>query len=496
MTDARAAEPRVEPRPRGAAVDLLVIGGGIYGATAAYEAARRGLSVLLVEREDFAAGTSSSSMKIAHGGLRYLQALDLPRSFESIAERRRLLTIAPHLVRPLRCRVEVRGRSLGYRLQLRAGLALNEVLSWRRNRGVPPGSELPRAPFPDWYDARIEDTERLLLSFLHTAVALGEGRVRVRNYTQVERFVRRDGRIVAARIPGEGEVAAGCVLSCTGAAEAERAILSMNAVVDALPFVPADTALALTHPHDRRNVFVVPWRGRHILGTWDREYPDDPAAPLRVEAAWVDEFLAWLAPVHPGLRLARADVRFLHAGLVPRDAQRAAPAGHFRIHEEADGRIRVEGVKWTTARGVASRAVARAARRLGRGRRVSDDDLPPLLDPREVLARYVAARPEAAQALLPDHPLTVGAVRFALEEEQARSLADVLLRRTGAATAGHPGAALVAAVADLLARELGWSPAERQAQIEAFEADFRLGGGWRSPRFGAAPAHRRPGSVF
>ena len=118
-----------------ASYDILILGGGIYGATAAYEAARRGLSVLLLERQDFGAGTSQNSLKIAHGGLRYLQSLDLRRSRESMEERRRLLQVAPHLVRPLRCRMESRSLGGARRLLLRAGLLANEFLSRDRNRG-------------------------------------------------------------------------------------------------------------------------------------------------------------------------------------------------------------------------------------------------------------------------------------------------------------------------------------------------------------------------
>ena len=141
-------------------VDVLIVGGGIYGATAAYEAARRGLSVRLVERHDYGAGTSQNSMKIAHGGLRYLQSLDLRRSLESVEARRRLLQLAPHLVKPLHCRLDTTRVSAGRRLMLRAGLLLNALVSRRRNRDLPAGSRLPGATFPGWYDAVIENTDQ------------------------------------------------------------------------------------------------------------------------------------------------------------------------------------------------------------------------------------------------------------------------------------------------------------------------------------------------
>lgn len=137
--------------------DFLILGGGIYGATAAYEASRRGLSALLVERDDFGSATSQNSMKIAHGGLRYLQSLDFSRMKESIRERQRLLQIAPHLVEPLLCRMDLTGVNGLQRLLLRAGLLLNETVSGTVNRGAPAGTLLPKTGYPFWYDAIITE---------------------------------------------------------------------------------------------------------------------------------------------------------------------------------------------------------------------------------------------------------------------------------------------------------------------------------------------------
>jgi glycerol-3-phosphate dehydrogenase len=477
---ARASTPPAD------GVDLVVVGGGIHGAAAAYEASRRGLSVLLVEQGDFGCGASSQSLRIAHGGLRYLQSLDVRRSLDSLAERRRLLTLAPHLVRPLRCRLEADDSGPLGRLALRAGWLVNDALSWRRNRGVPARNRLPRGRFPEWWDAILLDTERLLLAFVQTAEALGGGRVRALNHTRLEGLVHADGRVVAARVAGRGEVRAGCVLDCTGAGAARRVVLCMNVVVGPLALNAGGVARALRHPGDGRRVFCVPWRGRSIVGTFERPYLGAPAAPLRTDPAWLDELLAWLRPVHPELaRLGPADVHGVHAGLLPADAD-GSPARNFEIAEDRPGLVRVQGVKWTTARGVASRAVRRAAARLGRAdaARRGDDALPPLLDHRVALRDWLRRNPHGLRRVLPARsPLRVGHVLFAVECEQARTLSDVLLRRTAVATLGHPGPTLAAAVADVLARQLGWSPAERRAQLEAFDAE---------PAFLASHAARLP----
>lgn len=456
--------------------DVLIEGGGIQGATAAYVAARQGLSVLLVERGDLGGGASSNSMKVLHGGLRYLQSLDLPRSFESLRERRRLQRLAPDLVRPLPVRMELAGRSAFYRAALRAGLLAHDVLSAHRNRGLGPEQRLPRSRYPRWHDALVTDTERLLLAFLHEAQACRPGAVEVRTRAQVRELVRHGGRVHAAEVEGIGRVEVGAVLRCVGATRpGQPVVLAMNLLVDARPLNRDGSAVALRHPVDGRNVFAVPWRGCSILGTWNGPYPHPPEEALRVEPAWIDQALAWLAPVHPELaELTRADVRFVHAGLLPREPGPATePSDRARVEALPDGVIEVQGVKWTTAQGLSERAVAAALRHLGQSfvrRRTA-----PLQAHREQLDAYLAEDPARRSPLVPGTPQPErGRLLFAVDREWAHTLEDVLLRRTGLASAGHPGAAVVEASATLLQEHLGWSDAETRAQVEAFEASFHF----------------------
>ncbi len=125
--------------------DVLVVGGGIYGVAAALDAAQRGLSVALVEREDFASGVSWNSLKTIHGGLRYLQKLDLRRMRESIAERRTFLAIAPDLVRPLQFLIPTSGCGMRSREAMALAFLVNEIVSADRNRGLGFNSRIPRA---------------------------------------------------------------------------------------------------------------------------------------------------------------------------------------------------------------------------------------------------------------------------------------------------------------------------------------------------------------
>jgi glycerol-3-phosphate dehydrogenase len=250
----------------------------------------------------------------------------------------------------------------------------------------------------------------------------------------------------------------------------------MNVVVDTRPMNAGGVAVGLRHPDDGRNVFVVPWRGCSVIGTYYRDYVGAPDAALRVERAWLDEFLAWLACVHPELRLAPHELRLLQAGLLPRarpgDTQ---PGDRPHIARGSCGELRVQPVKWTTAYGVAEQALdalslePRQAPRAARG-------LQPLLD-----ARSDPARSERERSDAPFAGASFGAreVLFAVEREWARELADVLLRRTGAASTGHPGRSLVDAVSSVLQRKFDWPDAERRARIEEFDASFPFLGGRR-----------------
>jgi len=451
--------------------DLLVVGGGIQGASATYEASRRGLSTLLIERGDFGAGASSNSMRIAHGGLRYLQSADLSRALESIRERRRLLRLAPRWVRPLPFRLDLSGRGPVYRALFRAGLLANDLLSLHRNRGVDPDRRIPRSAYPGWHDALVEDTERVLLDVLHSAVAIHAG-TRACNRATLAGDLRQRAGVYEARIEGVGDVSARAVLRCTGAHSARRpVVLSMNLVVEALELGADGVAVGLVQPGEGRNVFVVPWRGRRILGTYNRAYPYDPREPLRLEPGWVDECLDWLRPSHPELAgLSREHVRLVHAGLLPRAPGTApVPADRPFLGPAPDGSLEVQGVKWTAAFGVSEVAVDRVERLLGR--RSTPPEPVPLQDSWTERERYVQRDPALRAPLDPERPsLRRGDVLFAVEREWARTLEDVLLRRTGAAAAGHPGPGSVRATADLLARTLGWSETRTRREIEDFDA--------------------------
>ncbi|MBU1701961.1 MAG: FAD-dependent oxidoreductase [Candidatus Eisenbacteria bacterium] len=461
--------------------DLLIVGGGIFGATALWHAARRGISACLIDRSDFGSGASSSSMKILHGGLRYLQSADFRRSLESIRERRRLLRLAPSRIERLPCRQDPKGCGPLFPWLLRTGLLLNNIISIRGNVGVQKDKQIPPARYPFWYDGLMTDTERLLIDFIRAAHEIGGSSIAARNYAGIIRTLEKDGRITGMEIRDHGKIEAGAILYCTGPAGGVRpAVLAINLLVDRLPLNRDGTAVAMRHPGDGRNVFFVPWRDRSIIGTINRSYPYDPAEKFRFDSAWLNEAIDWLRPVHPDLsRLSPSDIRFIHAGLLPGDLSGGIDPSHKdTLRRRGGGGWELQGVKYTTACGVSEKAVERISREMGISiPKRPADDRPMLPDMAAARERWIAADP-SRQELLDSPGLRIrrGDLLFAVEEEWALTIGDILLRRTGLAAAGHPGRRLVDLTSRIVQDHFGFEEGERMRQVDDFNDDWRFAG--------------------
>ncbi|NCC52454.1 MAG: FAD-dependent oxidoreductase, partial [Spartobacteria bacterium] len=219
--------------------DVAVVGGGIYGTTLAWEAARQGLQVALIEQKDFGHATSASSLKIMHGGLRYLQQLDFVRMRHSIVARRRGFIVAPNLVRPARFMVPTVAFGLQHKLLMTAAFLMNDTISFDRNRGVPEGHEIGMgrvwgyervrellAGVADmrvtggavWQDGFVENTERFTYAFAHTAETLGAV---IANYTKATGLIHDQGHVQGVAIRDEdsgdeSEIRARVVINAAG----------------------------------------------------------------------------------------------------------------------------------------------------------------------------------------------------------------------------------------------------------------------------------------
>ena len=382
--DAMAAEP----------VDVLIIGGGITGAGVARDAALRGLRVALVDKSDVAGGTSSRSSRLIHGGIRYLEHGDLRLVFEASRERRTLLRIAPHLVRPLPFLFPAYRGARVPPWKLRAGLWLYDLLAAFRNvhthrwlgakqaRAAEPGlrdKDLTGAGL--YYDAQTDDA-RLALATLRSAAT---GGAFVASYAEVVSLARPDGRIAGASVR-DGltgrrlEVRAGVVVNATGPwvdavrrlddpAAAPLLRLSKGAHV-AVPRTRIGNtyAVTLTSPIDGRVMFVLPWGDLSYIGTTETE---DSVAPERVRATGDDVvyLLRSANAFFPRARLAPHDVVSTWAGLRPLlapDTSRSAGAvsREHRVVESPSGLVTIAGGKLTTYRVMGRDVIDRVAARL------------------------------------------------------------------------------------------------------------------------------------
>jgi glycerol-3-phosphate dehydrogenase len=553
--------------------DLVVVGGGITGAGVAFDAATRGYSVALVEREDYSSGTSSRSSKLVHGGLRYLQHFDLGLVREALLERQLMVALAPHLVHPLALVVPAFDGIRPDRL-MGVGLNLYDVMSVdrerlrarrsRRARGEQASAEsagagrtavlqggeswsperhrvisgqevielLPalakRGPTSGYlfYDCQTDDA-RLVLTVLGEAERFGAV---CANRIDATGLLERDGRArgvhVRDRESGEiFQIRAENVVNATGVwadglrpdelhDEAELPVIRPSRGThvtlrrEDLPLV----AGAIVPAGGGRTIFALPWLGRTLVGTTDNDYEGslDHIRPAEEDVdyllAAVNEFFA--------TGLSRGDLSGAYAGVRPListgDTKKSVDISRkAELYETSSGMITITGGKLTTWRRMAKMTVDRLIEREARdapcrtaeiplGQAIAVGDLAPAeglseLARTALAGRYgygahelialMAERPELARPIVPGLADVEAEVVLAARREQARSVGDVLLRRTrlGLIAArelcGEPeSAARVTRVATLLGGELGWSPARTEAEVELFEREARLEG--------------------
>lgn len=474
--------------------DLIVVGGGIYGVLLTYEAARRGLYALLLERDDFGAHTSFNSLRIIHGGFRYLQTADLRRHQQSVAERRWFLSRFPDQIRPLPCLMPLYGKGLRRRVILGPALRVNDLLSSKRNRGLPPQQRLPDGGLADpeavtrifpgvdtsglqggaiWYDAFAPDEQRLLMEILHRLCARGS---RALNYVEAEGLLTRDGQACGVRARdkcdgGTHEFRASRVVNAAGPWAQEvagrfgsqhpprfNAALAWNVLLDRPSL--SDHALAISPKRPQAQTYIlVPWKGRVMAGTCYEAWPD-PTAPPRPTVQMVGSFLEDLNRSIPGLRAQSDEVKHVFAGLLPRKpgttdgaialANRPLVVDHGK-RGGPRGLFSVIGVKYTTARRVASDLLER----LGFPEsRATDPEAEgqPAGGGEQVLFDFDWSPPALPAA-------TEKALRGLITDEAVVHLDDLVVRRTN--IGDHPQRAL--RLAPKLARLFDWSE-ERTAQ--------------------------------
>ena len=519
--------------------DVIVIGGGITGAGVALDAASRGYSVALVEARDFAAGTSSRSSKLVHGGLRYLQNFDLGLVREALLERALMVNLAPHLVTPLPLLVPF---FEGKRPDRKMGVGLNmyDVMATerRRRRG---GDDQPEEWSPErhrtigpdevremlpalaareptsaylFYDCQTDDV-RLVLTVLGEAERFGAV---IANRAEVVELLEEDGRASGVLVEdrasgGQFELRGDNVVNATGVwadrirpdelYEAEEVPVirpsrgtHITLSAEKVPLV----AGAIVPAGEGRSIFALPWLGRTLIGTTDRDY-EGPLDHIEPSGDDID-YLLDATNEFFGLSLTPGDVTGAYAGVRPlitsADSKKSVDISRkAELYETRSGLVTITGGKLTTWRRMAKMAVDRIVLREGREAQCRTNEIPlglaadldemPQVDgvdeeSRALLAhRYgyamhgvlemAAADPSLARRIVPDMPDLLAEAPFAVRNEQAASVADVLLRRTrlgllAARDLTGPDGGAARAVAEAMGRELGWEPDRVERELE------------------------------
>ncbi|MBM3289661.1 MAG: glycerol-3-phosphate dehydrogenase/oxidase, partial [Candidatus Hydrogenedentes bacterium] len=383
--------------------DAVVIGGGISGAAVAYEAATRGLSVALIEKEDFGGGTSAATSKLIHGGARYLANKEFGLVRESLRERRILSNIAPNFVYP----VPVMIATYHHHRTLKAGMIIYDALSYDKGRTWDSSKKIPfhRTLSPErvvelepivkrdgligahvYYDCASISPERLTLAFVKSAAAHGAD---VANHAQVEGFLFSDektvcgvkvrDRMTGAEIDLRGRLTINCggpwvnhVLAMTGRLHGEKRIVRSEGIHLIVRKLTNKHLVALPGAGGK-SFLLIPWRGHTLVGPTDKEFlgePDDYKVTKESVLELIECVNGYFAD---GARLKYDDVLYAYGGLRPlveskqHDVRQMSRRYEIQDHapEGVEGLISVEGGKYTTSRRLAANVLKIAAKKLG-----------------------------------------------------------------------------------------------------------------------------------
>jgi glycerol-3-phosphate dehydrogenase len=540
--------------------DVLIIGGGSFGAAAAREATLLGLRTALIERSDFGGGASAECFKMVHGGIRYLQHADLPRLRSSSRERSTFLRIAPHLVHPLPVAIPTFGHGQKGRVFLGAGASVYDLLTFDRNFGIrDPERHIRRTRFLSrnelleiyphliaphltgavvFEDGQMYNPARLVLAFVKAAVAGGAD---VCNYLEAQEFLWEGESVrgVRARDRLSGnllELRAKLTLNAAGPwadylhtdqsrfRGHKRLPFSRDAyfIVDRKPTSAYGLAVqGLSRDADallsraNRHLFAAPWGDRTLFGVWHRHFADFPDK-ASIDANELQTWITELNTVYPALQLSKEEVSFANCGLVPfgetATQQELSFGKESRLidHRKAHGiggLVSLVGIRFTTARVDAQRALHVLLRQWPKApatARGSDLSLEKPLPGGDIdnFERFQSQARQEVTATISDASLSalvrnfgteyrdvlrassdsatlagtttlIAEVQYAVRNEMAVQLDDVVMRRTNLAAGRHPGARALAGAAEQMAKDLGWPAAKVAEEIRKVEENLK-----------------------
>lgn len=494
--------------------DVVIIGGGATGVGVAVDAATRGYSVLLLEQHDFGKGTSSRSTKLVHGGVRYLEQGNVSLVMEALKERGMLRQNAPHLVTELPFVVPSYSWWEGPFYGI--GLKLYQMLSGKYGFGpsqfISKEETLRRLPNVKteglvggvvYYDGQFDDS-RLLINMVTTAATQGAVLLNYARVTGLRKGV--DGLVhgVSWRDEESGqtyETDALVVINATGPfTDAVRRLADSNVTPMIAPsqgahivldrsFLPGDTAIMVPHTSDGRVMFAIPWHGHTLVGTTDTPMDHAPLEPVPMDQEI--EFMLATASLYLDKKPTRADILSAFAGIRPLakagdGKNTAALSRDHTIHIDQSGLLSIAGGKWTTYRNMAQDCVDQAATLANlpdkpcvtktlniHGYHTHASDLGALAvygSDAHAIQQLATQEPALSELLDAALPYTAAEVVWTARQEMARTVEDVLSRRTRALLLNARAALRIAPkVAALLAQELGKDTTWQQTQVTEFE---------------------------
>lgn len=534
--------------------DVAIIGAGIFGCCALWESVRRGLSAVLIDKGDFSQATSANHYKMVHGGIRYLQHADFNRVHESSRERSALLRIAPHLVSPLPIIVPTYGHGIKGKELLSTGLLLYNFLTYKRNKGIqdidrqiPGGTLLSSSElleiFPGieqknltggvlFYDAQMYNPPRIALSFLHSAIAEGADAA---NYLEANGFLQDKEQIFGIKandvLTGEQlEIQSKIVLNSAGPWANDLLEKGANIKLNPKPIFSRDLGFVVSKKFndkfsfacqiksndadaliDRggRHIFISPWRDYTLIGVWHKIYKYSP--DMVVADEW--ELQAYINDVnsaYPIFNLSLEDITMVNTGLTlfgeeNKQGERTLSFGKRSLlidHESVDkkkGIVTLIGVRATTARGMAEKAIDLILKKLQKTFKKSDTEVVPIYGGnidgfenylndavknskfniehdimKSLIHNYGNKYENVLTNIFSDASLadrigntnTIKAqIIYAIREEMAQKLSDIIFRRTDIGTGANPGENVIRECADLMAKELNWDDVRKEKEI-------------------------------
>lgn len=527
--------------------DIIITGGGITGAAVAYDAASRGFTVALAEKDDFGSKTSSATSKLIHGGLRYLANYEFSVVRESLKERRILENIAPNFVYPLPDMMLINNPGMRKkRYFFKAGMILYDILSadkkftWDRSKKLPCHRNLSRKetvenePVLDskdlsgaflYYDCINICPERLTLAFVKSAQSKGAD---VANYMEVTGFMVSNGAVCGVVLKDKirnraVSVRGNLVINCGG--PWADSILSIAGIknthenlrrsegIHIISKKITDRFFVAAMTPEGKHVFIIPWRGHSLIGTTDMEYygsPDD----WKIKKESILELIKDVnLSFGEKIKLKYEDVLFCYGGLRPlvesKNPDVYESSRKYEIFDNCvDGfncLITVEGGKYTTSRSLAEKVMKLACKKLGIPGRKSRTDREFLygceIEDMESFAVYckkkynkynenvidylariygteidglmsIAARDSSLSVPVTGEGEIGAQVVYAVQNEMAYKLTDVIFRRTGMGTLGHPGKKALNKIAGIAAGLLDWDITRKNREIEEAEKIF------------------------